>query len=610
MTTGTVIYLDVDDEITSAATRIRAAEAGRLALVVPPGSRIATSRMNFRLLAREAGRLGRRLAVVAPDAPSRALAAAAGLEVFATVGEYEASLRPSPPAPAGGSRGGPPETAAVGPGGETAASAPPAERGPGDAGPAAGETGEIGRTGLLAEGGGLEATRVWSRDAASPVPPAAPRGRPDRAGAEEAGTARHLEGPSSSRDAGRRPGRRGRILAVAAGVLAVLVVVGGVAGYVLLPSATVRLVPRVDPIGPLELTVVADPNVAEVDAATARIPATRLTIPIAVEDRFPATGTRVVETKATGTVVFTSRNTGAEVEIPAGTQVATASGIVFRTTRRVVVPKATFLPPTPGLAEAPVEALEPGPAGNVPAGAITRVSTVIQARLVNPDDPVSNAEPTRGGRRDVFPQVTKADVDRAMAALSERAATALRDGLADPNLVPAGLTVFEETASLGELSPSVDPATLVGREATEFDLALTGEGSVLAVDEAPISEIGAALVRASVAPDHVLVDGSIRVEVGEPVVEGTEIRFPVAASGRQTVVVDADALRAAIKGRPVEEARRLLETYGRATVEVWPDWVTTIPTLDWRLEVLVGPEGGDADRPTAAFGRRLGATRE
>ena len=51
----TIVYLDADDEITSAAARIRAADgrAGRRC-VLPFGSRVATSRINFRLLAREA----------------------------------------------------------------------------------------------------------------------------------------------------------------------------------------------------------------------------------------------------------------------------------------------------------------------------------------------------------------------------------------------------------------------------------------------------------------------------------------------------------------------------------------------------------------------------
>src|SRR6478735_8848411 len=89
---ATIVYLDADDEITSAASRIRSADDQRVGLVIPFGSRVATSRINFRLLAREALATGRRLDIVAPDASARALAASAGLPVFASVGEYEDAL--------------------------------------------------------------------------------------------------------------------------------------------------------------------------------------------------------------------------------------------------------------------------------------------------------------------------------------------------------------------------------------------------------------------------------------------------------------------------------------------------------------------------------------
>src|ERR1019366_9097804 len=87
-----VFYLDVDDEITSAAARIRASQDPRVGLVVPPGSRIATSRSNFRLLAREALERNRTLSIVSTDPAARALAASAGLPVYATVAECEADL--------------------------------------------------------------------------------------------------------------------------------------------------------------------------------------------------------------------------------------------------------------------------------------------------------------------------------------------------------------------------------------------------------------------------------------------------------------------------------------------------------------------------------------
>src|SRR5690242_20762476 len=87
-----VIYLDVDDEITSAANRIRGVRERRVALVLPGGSRVSTSRINFRLLAREAEARGRDLAIVAPEAAARSIAASAGLPAFASVAEFEDAI--------------------------------------------------------------------------------------------------------------------------------------------------------------------------------------------------------------------------------------------------------------------------------------------------------------------------------------------------------------------------------------------------------------------------------------------------------------------------------------------------------------------------------------
>src|SRR6266576_739635 len=89
---GRMIYLEVDDEITSAASRIRASSATRLAVVLPYGSRVATSRINFRLLSRDALTHDKRLSIVSGDPATRALAASAGLPVFGSAAEYESAM--------------------------------------------------------------------------------------------------------------------------------------------------------------------------------------------------------------------------------------------------------------------------------------------------------------------------------------------------------------------------------------------------------------------------------------------------------------------------------------------------------------------------------------
>src|SRR5262245_58700618 len=111
-----VWYLESDDEITDAVARLRATEDERVVLVVPPGSPIATGRINFRLLAREAASRKLAFAVVSPDEQVRALAIAGGVVARGSVEEAEGALdRGEPAAPPAG-----PEAMAIAEGSETA----------------------------------------------------------------------------------------------------------------------------------------------------------------------------------------------------------------------------------------------------------------------------------------------------------------------------------------------------------------------------------------------------------------------------------------------------------------------------------------------------------
>ncbi len=102
-----VWYLDNDDEITDAVARLRGTSDEHVVFVVPPGSRIATGRINFRLLAREAEMRAKEMAIASPDDKVRSLATAAGVLAAASVDEAEAALqrgdRPPAPSASGGS---------------------------------------------------------------------------------------------------------------------------------------------------------------------------------------------------------------------------------------------------------------------------------------------------------------------------------------------------------------------------------------------------------------------------------------------------------------------------------------------------------------------------
>ncbi len=589
---GRVIYLDVDDEITSAAARIRGVEGTRVALVIPPGSRVATSRINFRLLAREAQAHGRRLAIVAPDAASRALAAAAGLEVYGSAAEYETAMA-APPRPTAEAR------PAAG------APSPDAPSGGAPAGPAAD----------AATMTGISTRAVQGPDRPQPGTPAGPSPAPGPPIGEPPPPPEDLRprsGVVGLRAVGggtRRVIHARGLLVVGAIVLAAALVVGGVAAYVLLPAATILVTPRLETLGPVSVTVTADPAATSVDTTAGVVPARTISLQVQASSTYKATGLRVDEAKATGTVTFTSRNTGSDVSIPAGTQVSTASGVVFVTTKDVVVPKATFLPPTPGTADVAVAAVSAGPDWNVPSGSITRAPTTVQALLVNPDDPVNNAQPTSGGKRDTFPQVSQADVVAAQADLQKQLEARFAAQLADPASVPAGLTLFPETAQLGGATPTTDPASLVGKGVAQFTLGLSATGNATAVDEKPLAAIAETRLRSSVQPGYALVAGSVKTTVGKPTVAGATVTFPTSATARQVRQLDASALEAQVRGLSVDQAEQLLSQYGTVSISTWPDWVSTIPSYDFRIDLTVrssapveSPGAGSSSAPSASPG--------
>ncbi|MEW6223754.1 MAG: baseplate J/gp47 family protein [Chloroflexota bacterium] len=570
---ATIIYLDVEDEITSAATRIRSASDTRVALVLPFGSRLATSRINFRLLAREAMVNGKRLDLVAPDASARALAASAGLPVFASVVEYEAALEGRDAMPAGPSDAEPSGTTTTG-AGAAAAAATGLAAGRAEAAPAAG-TGDTARAVSAARPRPPSRDREPAElDDTAPfddVAPGRPRGEP-----------RVVHAP--------RRRRIGAGVIAGFGILVLAVGIAGVAAWLLLPSAEITVTPRIEPIGPISLTVRADPEATAVDADLGIIPAQTLTVPVTASAEFPATGKRVVETAAGGGVRWTNCDPSASYTIPRGTTVRTRSGIAFKTDEEVFLPVAELSGTPPNLdvkcqtSEVAVTAVEPGTAGNVDAGTIRVIPARYNRNLLS----VTNPAPTSGGTREEFKRVAQKDIDAALEQLGldiqEQFATALEDGAG----APPGTTVFPDTAALGEPAPTVDPATLLDQEVEAFTLGVTATGTVLAVDASPVEAIAEARLQGSVDGGYTLVDDSIEVTVGEGSVVGGVVTFPVDGSAKQVRPVDGEALRRQVLGLGREEAIAALTPYGEVDLVLWPDWVAAVPSLEQRVTLTVG----------------------
>jgi hypothetical protein len=267
--------------------------------------------------------------------------------------------------------------------------------------------------------------------------------------------------------------------------------------------------------------------------------------------------------------------------------VSTQSGVRFQTDRAVTVPRAELvgLQIFPASASVKVTAVKAGPSGNVEPNTI----------LVIPrgEDPltldVTNPDATSGGEREEFPRVVEADIEAATKAIEADLAAAFAEKLADPSLVE-GLTVFPETGMLGEPTFAADPASLLNDEVETFELGASATGTVLAVDESSVQEVAEANIAPQVQAGYALVDGSSQVEASPGQVEGGIISFPATITARQVLQIDPAAIEAEIRGKSLEEAQSILDRYGRSQLQVWPDWVGTIPTFDARVDVRTATE--------------------
>jgi hypothetical protein len=382
-------------------------------------------------------------------------------------------------------------------------------------------------------------------------------------------------------------GRARRLVGLVIRLTLVVAVLGaaGYGAYLYLPTASVKVTPTTRPFGPLTVTVTADPSVAVKDAAAGLVPAERVPFPLSVTDSFPASGTQVNLTKATGTVRFTSQNTVTDVIVPDGTKVATNSGIDFETTQPTTLPRATVSGTTitPSTANTPIRALKAGPDGNVDADTITAEPPILDTEQVK----VTNPQATTGGKKTQSSVVTRIDYDRAVQTLTRQLQSQLSSAVKDPANTPPGLSLFPVTADLGKVTMDKSASEIVGSAFNSFDLTAESQSSALAVDPLQIEAVAATQLTGSAPTGVQVFADTVKTQVSPGIVSGTVIVFEVTTTAQQYDPIDSEALRQQIRGKTVSEARSILALYGAVEVTVWPDFIPTIPDDARRINLTI-----------------------
>ncbi|HZR97813.1 MAG TPA: baseplate J/gp47 family protein [Chloroflexota bacterium] len=346
---------------------------------------------------------------------------------------------------------------------------------------------------------------------------------------------------------------------------------------VVLPELRVTMAPATDVDSAL-LDLRVDPGVRQPDPEGRRLPGTMLSQRFEVEASVPASGVGHRPTAAAkGVVTFVNSRENVLV-VPEGLVLVATNGTRFATDAEVRLPPNSLVG-----TRVSIHALEPGPAGNVPAMAITRL---VEAQP--PGLGVFNERPTEGGREEEFPEAAERDFIAVRGELQQKLEQAARDRLAELardeyTVVPDSLRVetTNETFSPGLRAPTEE---VTGR--------VTVQATALAYANAAFNELAEAAWAASLPAGFRPLAGPADLTVPEYLgLDGGTALYRVGVRGRIARVMDAATLAARLRGATLDEARRALAAPGGlgapVAIEMWPSWAPRA----FRLRLLaVGSE--------------------
>lgn len=352
-----------------------------------------------------------------------------------------------------------------------------------------------------------------------------------------------------------------------------------IAAPVFVPTAQVYLIPA-----PMVLTTTTDllidssnPNV---NSATRSIPARRILLETSGTSSLRTTTTKTIpDARATGTVVFTNLR-AEETIVPQGVIVVTSAGVPIRftTTNTVTVPSGVG-----ARGEAPVQAVDPGPAGNVKELSINAVegSMALSVRVINTKPMISGSlRPVR--------VVTEADKkkleEQLLAQLKQQAPAALNTALKSNEFVPPDSVLVDPADRLFDRA--------VDEPAEVLNLKMSADVFGLGVDKDDMNLLMGTILQRQLPAGYQLLQNGVKVDLlGGGKYQGIQLRQPIRAVGYAAPQLDPSKVAGALQGKSVDDAKAYLASQVQLAqppdIRVSPPGWPLMPFIAFRIAVFI-----------------------
>jgi hypothetical protein len=543
------LYLEVDEDITSAIDKLAKSEGDSVQIVVPKRSTMLQSIINLKLLKKAAETNGKELVLVTGDRIAGDLAARVGLAVAPSVGAKPVIKEADIPEDLKSNEeiidAGDPE--------------------PPDATP---EKKEPAKRLLIKR---KEVSDGPPDDAlAAALPTDAPDEEPGNDKAAAAAAKPKIKVPSLKK-------LQRRLLWAG---LAAFLVVAYLLGMYLFSTATVTLYANGTKVG-IDTSFTVDPAAKSSDPAKAVLAGQVITVNKDLSGPFTPTGKKDVGTKSTGKMTI-SNGLGVDQPLVTGTRFEAPDGKLFRSTADVTVPKAYLNAGgsiVNGTATVDVTADQAGDSYNQAPAAYTLPA------LSNPKITAQGGQMS-GGTTKTVTVATQGDVDTAKAAILDKdKEDAERD---IKGRLPEGHVALD--ASKATTVASLNAAPAVGAEGTTGQLTLKVTYTVLAVDEKAYTELVEAQELKQIGENNQIYDNGLenaQITASEKDGSGKQ-NFHLTTEAYGGAKLNKEAVAKAISGKRYGDATdhvTSLPGISRAEIHLSPAWSTSLPQRPAKIKI-------------------------
>ena len=536
-----VIYLEPDEEITSAIDKIKNTKAVKLGLVVPREATLLQSVVNLRLLAREAESLGKVIAIVTSDKIGRNLAAQVGLAVYNSIEEQKPAFLPPPPKPS--------SEEII----EIDLAEKPIEK-------------EESPPGVKVHHF-QDKSVLWRKNAAPVFKPKVSAG-------------------GETKIAAAKVKDLAKVRKIIWPIIAILVVLLGIASYLLLPKATIKVYVSAEDLKKT-LPVLVSSQVKDSSLEQSMVAGELIEVTKEQKDNFSTTGKKNVGGKATGTLtVYNSWDSNSH-SFDSRTKFSSSSK-TFLATAGFTIPGSSVREGNlvPGSTSMKIEAENPGEEYNVKAGRFTILGlpAAEQEKIYG-----TSANDLTGGFSKQVQVVSGQDYDNAKKKLTDELASQAEQEFSEKT---KDKKVIDKAIVIPD--PEVTTTANIDQEAKDFQMNVKYKIEALVFNFSDFKDFLTNLLAKQVPSDKMVVipkDEDIGLIVDKTTYDKGEMNLTVNVDAKIANKISAERIKKAVLGKKSAEAEQYIknqEGVSRVEVIMRPSWwFLKIPNIERNVNVQI-----------------------